>query len=177
MFSIGNAESSTKSGPSPGQTDTCIGDWHYNREIKDKSAKLVIDMLVDIVSRNANLLLNVPLPSSGVPDAEELKIVDEITRWMAVNSEGIYSTRPWEIFGDGPASKSLPGRGIFNAIACSQGLAGGICTARPFSSWTHFTLPLKPNSSTFLIVTFSTVLFVANGRTSASFSGQPMTNA
>jgi alpha-L-fucosidase len=38
-------------------------------------------------------------------DAKELKILDEITRWMAVNSEGIYSTRPWKIFGDGPGTK------------------------------------------------------------------------
>ena len=61
-------------------------------------------MLVDIVSRNGNLLLNFPLPSSGMLDPEELKILDEITRWMAVNSEAIYGTRPWKIFGEGPAT-------------------------------------------------------------------------
>ena len=60
-------------------------------------------MLCDIVSRNGNLMLNFPLPNSGELDAEELKILDEITAWMAVNSEGIYATRPWKIFGDGPA--------------------------------------------------------------------------
>jgi len=62
-------------------------------------------MLCDIVSRNGNLMLNFPLPNSGELDPKELKILDEITRWMAVNSEGIYSTRPWKIFGDGPATK------------------------------------------------------------------------
>ncbi len=69
-------------------------------------------MLVDIVSRNGNLLLNFPLPSSGMLDPEELKILDEITKWMAVNSEGIYGTRPWKISGHGPAmaaTKSGPG--------------------------------------------------------------------
>ncbi len=100
----------------PWQTDTCIGGWHYDKTIyqegKYKSPKMVIDMLVDIVSRNGNLLLNFPLPNSGALDPAELKILDEITRWMAVNSEGIYSTRPWKIFGDGPGTKTaaVPGQ-------------------------------------------------------------------
>jgi alpha-L-fucosidase len=88
----------------PWQTDTCIGHWHYDREAKYKTPKLIIDMLVDIVSRNGNLLLNFPLPSNGMLDDEELKILDEITRWMAVNSEAIYGTRPWTTFGSGPAT-------------------------------------------------------------------------
>jgi len=88
------------------QTDTCIGDWHYNRETvgKYKSVKAIVDMLVDIVSRNGNLMLNFPLPASGMPDSDELKVLDGITQWMAVNSEGIYGTRPWKIFGEGPQS-------------------------------------------------------------------------
>ena len=91
--------------PNPWQTDTCIGNWHYKRDIEYKTPKQVIDLLCDIVSRNGNLMLNFPLPNSGELDAKELKILDEITRWMAVNSEGIYSTRPWKIFGDGPGTK------------------------------------------------------------------------
>jgi alpha-L-fucosidase len=92
--------------PNPWQTDTCIGSWHYRRDVEYKRPKQVIDMLCDIVSRNGNLMLNFPLPNSGELDSKELKILDEITRWMAVNSEGIYSTRPWKIFGDGPGTKS-----------------------------------------------------------------------
>jgi alpha-L-fucosidase len=65
-------------------------------------------MLVDIVSRNGNLLLNFPLPGSGKLDAEELKILDGITAWMAVNSEGIYGTRPWRIYGAGPSTLPRP---------------------------------------------------------------------
>ena len=96
----------------PWQTDTCIGDWHYNRAAKYKTPKRVIDMLVDIVSRNGNLMLNFPLPNSGALDPEELKILDEITKWMAVNSEGIYDTRPWKMYGDGPvASAPVPAAG------------------------------------------------------------------
>lgn len=102
--------------PSAWQTDTCVGNWHYNKEVKYKSPKLVIDMLVDIVSRNGNLLLNFPVRSDGTLDEEEHKILSEITAWMAVNSEGIYGTRPWKIFGEGPATQ-LPapgGKASFN---------------------------------------------------------------
>jgi alpha-L-fucosidase len=95
----------------PWQTDTCIGNWHYDKEAKYKSPKIVIDMLVDIVSRNGNLLLNFPLPSSGMLDPEELKVLDEITKWMSVNSEGIYGTRPWKTFGDGRLTLTTQSRG------------------------------------------------------------------
>ncbi|MGJ7030092.1 alpha-L-fucosidase [Niabella hirudinis] len=90
--------------PQPWQTDTCIGDWHYNKDRVGhyKSAKTVIDLLVDIVSRNGNLMLNFPLPASGMLDSDELKVLDGITQWMKINSEAIYDTRPWKIFGTGP---------------------------------------------------------------------------
>jgi alpha-L-fucosidase len=94
--------------PHAWQTDTCVGNWHYKRGIKYKTPKGVIDMLCDIVSRNGNLMLNFPLPNNGELDAEELKILDEIARWMAVNSEGIYGTRPWQTFGAGPSIASAP---------------------------------------------------------------------
>jgi len=89
--------------PNPWQTDTCIGNWHYKRDLKYKTPKTVIDMLCDIVSRNGNLMLNIPLPNSGQPDGDELAVLDGITRWMAVNSEGIYGTRPWKVSGNLPA--------------------------------------------------------------------------
>jgi alpha-L-fucosidase len=75
-------------------------------------------MLVDIVSRNGNLMLNFPLPASGMLDSDELAVLDGITRWMAINSEGIYATRPWKIFGEGPqtdnAKKEANGGQQFN---------------------------------------------------------------
>ena len=57
--------------PNPWQTDTCIGTWHYNKRHKYKTPKLVIDLLVDIVSRNGNLMLNFPLPNSGELDSRK----------------------------------------------------------------------------------------------------------
>jgi alpha-L-fucosidase len=92
--------------PRPWQTDTCIGNWHYKRGTSYKTPKTVVDMLVDIVSKNGNLMLNVPLPASGMPDLEELRVVEGITEWMAVNSEGIHGTRPWKVFGEGAPVQS-----------------------------------------------------------------------
>ena len=99
--------------PLPFQTDTCIGDWHYKRGIQYKSVKAVIDLLVDVVSRNGNLLLNIPLPANGMPDDDELRILSEITSWMGIHSEGIHGTRPWKIFGEGPGIvKTKSGAGM-----------------------------------------------------------------
>ena len=88
----------------PWQTDTCIGQWHYNVGEKYKTPKKVIDLLVDIVSKNGNLLLNFPLPASGELDPEEMQVLEGITAWMETNGEGIYGTRPWKIYGEGPST-------------------------------------------------------------------------
>jgi alpha-L-fucosidase len=93
--------------PEVWQTDTCLGGWHYDRGIFDrreyKSAGTVIRMLADIVSKNGNLLLNVPVRSDGTIDEQEQEIVDGIGQWMAINREAIVSTRPWKVLGEGPA--------------------------------------------------------------------------
>jgi alpha-L-fucosidase len=99
---------------SPWQTDTCIGVWHYKRDQVYKTPKKVIDLLVDIVSKNGNLLLNFPLPNSGELDAEEMKVLEGITGWMAVNSEGIYGSRPWKIYGVGPSTEVAVPQSGFN---------------------------------------------------------------
>jgi len=85
--------------PRPWQTDTCIGDWHYKRGMTYKTPKTVVDLLVDIVSKNGNLMLNFPLPNSGMLDERELAVLSGISDWMAVNSEAIHATRPWKISG------------------------------------------------------------------------------
>jgi alpha-L-fucosidase len=98
----------------PWQTDTCIGDWHYKRAQVYKTPKKVIDMLVDIVSKNGNLLLNFPLPNSGELDADEMQVLQGITRWMDVNSEGIHGSRPWKIYGVGPSTEMTVDQTGFN---------------------------------------------------------------
>ena len=94
----------------PWQTCTCIGQWHYDKHIyyrdQYKSAATVIAMLVDVVSKNGNLLLSVPLRGDGTPDPTELRIVGEIGHWMKINSESLYDTRPWVIYGEGPTAET-----------------------------------------------------------------------
>ena len=89
------------------QTDTCIGGWHYDRGLYErrgyKSATTVVHMLADIVSKNGNLLLNIPVRADGSIDEIERQIVESIGKWNAVNGEAIFGTRPWKVFGEGPA--------------------------------------------------------------------------
>jgi len=88
--------------PRPWQTDTCIGDWYYKRGIKYKSATTVITMLADIVSKNGNLLLNIPPRPDGSLDDEELTILGQMAAWMDINADAIFGARPWKVFGEGP---------------------------------------------------------------------------
>jgi len=96
--------------PLPWQTDTCIGNWHYDRGVYNdkryKSAKTVIHTLIDVVSKNGNLMLNIPVRGDGSIDELERAIVAEIGVWMKLNSKSIYGTRPWKIFGEGPQQES-----------------------------------------------------------------------
>lgn len=91
----------------PWQTDTCLGTWHYDMGIYErnqyKTAKTVIHMLVDIVSKNGNLLLSVPIRGDGTIDEKEERILEGIAAWMDIHKECIFGTRPWKIFGEGPA--------------------------------------------------------------------------
>lgn len=94
----------------PWQCCNCIGDWHYNTGTYErngyKSAATVAKLLVDIVSKNGNMLLSVPLRADGTPDEKELAIMKEFGAWMKINSESIVKTRPWKIFGEGPIANA-----------------------------------------------------------------------
>ena len=90
----------------PWQTCTCIGGWHYNTGIYErngyKTALTVVRQLVDVVSKNGCLLLNIPLRADGTYDEKEALFLDELEAWMKVNGESIFGTRPWQVFGEGP---------------------------------------------------------------------------
>ena len=86
------------------QTDTAISksSWGYIEGQDYKSADDLVDDLVDIVSKNGALLLNIgPRPDGTIPLEEEALLL-EIGRWLQINGEAIYGTRPWKIYGEGP---------------------------------------------------------------------------
>ncbi|MEK6794145.1 MAG: alpha-L-fucosidase [Spirochaetota bacterium] len=88
---------------SPWQTDTCVGGWFYDVRQTYKSAKQIIETLVDIVSKNGNLLLNFTQRPDGTLDEECHHILKGITAWTSVNGEGIFGTRPWKKAAEGPS--------------------------------------------------------------------------
>ncbi len=100
--------------PLPWQTDTSIGDWFYRTGQKYKTATEVIQMLVDIVSKNGNLLINIVQTPEGDLEPDVLEIVNEIGMWTSINGEGIYGTRPWKVYGEKPVSATIVKSGDFN---------------------------------------------------------------
>ena len=94
--------------PNAWQSETCIGDWHYNRWRYLNHSYMkpveVIRWMVDAVSKNGTFILNIPGKPDGTNDSDEIKILDEIGSWMQTNGEAIYATRPWKTFGEGPHS-------------------------------------------------------------------------
>jgi len=62
----------------------------------------VIDQLVDIVSKNGNLLLNIGPRSDGTIPEEVQHVLLDVGAWLNLNGEAIYGTRPWRIYGEGP---------------------------------------------------------------------------
>lgn len=90
--------------PTPWQTDTCLGQWFYFDGFPYKTPEQVTHQLVDIVSKNGNMLLNFPLLPDGSLDSKEEGILQDITEWMAIHGEAIFSTRPWKTFGEGPSA-------------------------------------------------------------------------
>jgi alpha-L-fucosidase len=70
-------------------------------------------MLADIVSKNGNLLLSIPVRGDGTIDSDETAFLHGMAKWMDVNGEAIFGTRPWTIYGEGPSTIESPEAGRF----------------------------------------------------------------
>jgi len=88
----------------PWQCDTSVGDWFYNVKDVYKSPNEVLGTLVDIVSKNGNLVLNIPQLPDGTLDDECDYLLRRMAHWMKPNAEGIFGSRPWEIAGEGTSA-------------------------------------------------------------------------
>lgn len=92
--------------PVPWQTCTAIGkkSWGYTRDNTFKSSRQIICDLIDIVSKNGILLLNVGPRADGTITEEETRVLTDLGVWLKQNGEGIYGTVPWKTFGEGPVN-------------------------------------------------------------------------
>jgi alpha-L-fucosidase len=99
--------------PRPWQTCMCIGSWHYSRGLYEKggykTAERIAKTFVDIVSKNGNLLLNIPVRGDGSIDEKERAFLAEFKAWLDVNGEGIFGSRPWKIYGEGEVKTANSG--------------------------------------------------------------------
>ncbi len=90
-------------------TDTSTGPWFYRDNPDKKTANELIDILIDIISKNGCMLLNVPPnPDGSIPDYVKETLL-KMGAWMDINGEAVYGTRPWTIFGEGPSKMARGG--------------------------------------------------------------------
>ena len=89
--------------PTPWQTCTAIGrdSWGYTRGNRFKSSRQIVCDLIDIVSKNGILLLNVGPKADGTITEEETAVLEDLGAWLRINGEGIYDSIPWKVFGEG----------------------------------------------------------------------------
>ena len=108
-FSVDDLEKSRKNTieKKSWMTDETVstGSWCYTEGLKIKSAKDVLHVLIDIVSKNGVLLLNISPKADGTILADQRTVLLKIGAWLDKYGQAIYGTRPWYTFGEGPTKE------------------------------------------------------------------------
>ncbi len=86
------------------QTDTCIGNWFYDVRQDYKTPGHIIEMLVDIISKNGVMLLNILQRPDGSIDKEAVYILEELEKWFKICAEAVYETEPWRVAAEGDSA-------------------------------------------------------------------------
>ena len=94
---------------------TTTGSWSYTEELDIKSTKELLHTLIDIVSKNGNLLLNISPRADGIIPSEQREALLGMGTWLRANGEAIYDTRPFVVYGEGP--KRLASSGHFTQMS------------------------------------------------------------
>lgn len=95
--------------PEAWQTDTCVGNWFYDVRQEFKRPGHIIEMLVDILSKNGTMLLNVLQRPDGTIDDETRWLLEELAGWFSIAGEAVYGTRPWRLSGEGDSRVTIDG--------------------------------------------------------------------
>lgn len=92
----------------PWQTETSIAtnSWCYTNSLDYKSPYDIVTLLIDVVSKNGNLLLNIGPKADGSIPEYEINLLKRVGDWLSINGEAIYQSRPYLIYGEGPTNET-----------------------------------------------------------------------
>ncbi len=156
---VTTSESSIPSGIITSQAwigEMTIGDWFWYPGISYDSGGTMVDYLLECVSRDGSVLINIPPRPDGSLDSGATNMLAGFGQWMATNSEGIYGSRAWVKYGDGAFRFTVGTNG--NLYAYYEGIP---------SAGTKFTIPSLATSSNLLLGAVGSVSMLGSASTLA----------
>jgi alpha-L-fucosidase len=100
----------------PFQTETTVADWHYRTGQKYMEANKAVELLMQNVSRNGSMLLNITQHGRGDLDPEVIQFCKDIGAWLKVNGEAVYGSRPFEVYGENAVCYTRNNGNVYAAL-------------------------------------------------------------